>query len=102
VTEKTPVGTTQIHRFDIEFSGGHVRTVSMTLSPELTPMTYRFNLATGGVLTWRLELHPGHETEHGGPSHLHVGPSQNDRVANPAVGLVDVAERVHRTLRNEL
>lgn len=101
-TEETLAGTTRIRRFDVELTGSRVLTVSMTVNPDLTPITYRFNLATSGVFTWRLDMHPGHEAEHGGPSHLHVGPSQNYRIAHGVVGLADVADRVHRTMRGEL
>lgn len=101
-TEEARSGATLIRAFDIEFAGARVLTVSMTLRADLTPITYRFNLTTGGALSWRLDMHPGHEVEHGGPSHLHVGPSQNYRIAHPPVALVDVADRVHRTLKDEL
>lgn len=98
-TEDTRRGATAIRPFNIEFAGGRVLTVSMTVLADLAPVTYRFNLTTGGVLTWRLDLHQGHEAEHGGPSHLHIGPTQSYRIAHRPVALVDVADRVHRTFR---
>lgn len=101
-TVETHGGGTQIRPFDVEFTGGRVLTVGITVDKRLAPVGYRFNLSTGGVLTWRLDLHPGHEAEHGGPSHLHVGPTQHYRIAHPPVSLFDVADRVHRTLRHEL
>jgi hypothetical protein len=68
------------------------------VDPELQADFYKFDLRrTNGKLLWREDNHEGHEAEHGGPHHLHIGPEENHRVAVAPRTLLEVAEKVVTT-----
>ena len=89
-----------IDQFQVEFAGAYELTVSMVLTAGLSATRYSFNLQQADELVWRHDNHPGHEPQHGGPTHQHLGPSQNRRVSHMPVSLIEVAELIHQTLRS--
>ena len=79
-------------------SGEAVLEVGFVLKHDLESTWYRFNLTVDGVFAWRLDQHPGHEAEHGGPWHVHQGPGQNVRIGYGPTSLTGVAHWLHETL----
>ena len=73
-------------------------TVRLVFSAELEPFGYSFDLRRDtGALLWRHDCHEGHEHEHGGPWHLHIGPDENHRVWSEPMTLASIADKVVAT-----
>lgn len=88
-------GGIAIESFHVELPDNRIMTVSLVVDGGLAPSLYKFDLrSTTGVFLWRLDMHPGHESEHGGLTHLHIGPTNNLRIGTPAATLTQVAERI--------
>lgn len=92
-------GTRHVDDFHIAFpTVGTVLTVMMDFDDALVAYYYKFDLRrSDGTLLWREDNHPGHENEHGGPCHLHIGPQENHRVPSTAATLASVADKVAAT-----
>jgi hypothetical protein len=88
-----------VSEFHVDFAhAGTVLTVALSFDRKLEVDFYKFDLRrTSGKLLWREDNHEGHEREHGGPYHLHIGPEDDHRVPAAAVTLVDIAEKVVMT-----
>ncbi len=87
----------QLRQFEVEYGDGRVLSITLTLDGELAAVRYRFHLRRHGVLVWRLDKHPGHETEDGGPTHIHLSPLSKDRHPHAPVTFAEVADRLHQS-----
>lgn len=73
-------------------------TVRLVFSADLEPLGYSFDLRRdNGALLWRHDCHEGHEHEHGGPWHLHIGPDESHRVSSEPMTLAAIADKVVAT-----
>ena len=88
-------GGLQLRQFEIGYGDGRVLSITLTLDGELAAVRYRFHLQRNGAFVWRLDKHPGHEDELGGPTHVHLSPLPKDRYPHPPVTFAEVADRLH-------
>lgn len=51
-------GGLRVEQFRVEFTGGFVLTVTMTLRADLEPALDIFNFDSGATLVWRHDMHP--------------------------------------------
>ena len=94
-----PMGILRVKEFHIDFPNvDTVLTVALSFDTGLNSVFYKFDLRHGdGTLLWREDCHEGHEHEHGGQCHLHIGPQENHRATAPPATLETVAHRVLAT-----
>lgn len=68
--------------------------VALTIDIALLPTDYKFDFRhRDGTLIWRYDMHRGHESQHGGPWHVHDGTEENRRPSEP-MDLHGIAELV--------
>jgi hypothetical protein len=89
------VAVVRVRPFRVLFpSSATELTVRLVFSAELEPFGYSFDLRRDtGPLLWRHDCHEGHEQEHGGPWHLHIGPDESHRVWSEPMTLASIADR---------
>jgi hypothetical protein len=94
ITELPEVGYV-VESFHVEFeSVGCELTARFILDDQLRAAKYSFHYGTSsGELLWREDKHPGHEDEHGGPWHLHVGKS---RRRSSEKTMEDIAKKIRQ------
>jgi hypothetical protein len=85
--------TLDVPRQTLRFHDGSFLSFQLVVDVHLGSVEYSYHYARSvGELVWRHDKHPGHEAEHGGPTHRHLGDGR--RVFEDDVDLADVLEEI--------